>query len=150
MPLGVTGRLAVPAAEAPSMKLLAHRSHRRTDAQPRRSGGEPAAIVVDSLVVDVANRKATRHGRHLDLQPRQFELLVYLARRVGQVVTRPMLAKAVWKDETATWTNVITVNVCMLRRELERPGQPTILHTVRGRGYRLGERGGPKPPLAET
>ena len=131
------------------MNLLEHQSRRRADAQPDRSGGEPAAIVVDSLVVDLANGKATRHGRLLDLQPRQFDLLAYLARRVGQVVTRTTIAKAVWKDETATWTNVITVNVCMLRRELERPGQPTILHTVRGRGYRLGERRGPESSLTE-
>lgn len=109
-------------------------------------------LVVDSLVVDVPNGRATRHGRPLDLQRRQFELLVHLARHAGQVVTRTGLAKAVWRDETATWTNIITVNVCLLRRELERPGHPTILHTVRGRGYRLGEaaRGGVRPPRPAT
>lgn len=99
--------------------------------------------MVDSLVVDVADGRATRHGRILNLQARQFELLVFLARHAGQIVKRESIAKSVWKDETATWTNIITVNVCMLRRELERPGLPTILHTVRGRGYRLGEHADP-------
>lgn len=95
--------------------------------------------MVDSLVVDAVRGIASRQGRPLHLQPRQFALLVYLARRAGQVVGRQTIAKAVWKDDTATWTNVITVNVCMLRRELERIGLPTILHTIRGKGYRLGE-----------
>lgn len=116
------------------MKLHGNKSRPKTDAATGRS----TLLVVDSLVIDVPNGRATRHGRPLDLQARQFELLVYLARHAGRVVSRTTIAKAVWKDETATWTNVITVNVCMLRRELTRDGRPMILHTVRGRGYRLG------------
>ena len=145
------------------MTLRCSTSHSVTAMPAARSRDKSAVLAVDSLVLDIPNGKAIGHGRVLDLQPRQLELLAYLARHAGRVVTRPMIAKAVWKDETAMWTNVITVNVCMLRRELERVGHPAILHTVRGRGYRLGEGGGgrrpscqpepangPEPPLGEA
>lgn len=117
----------------------------RTTAGERPAGrdGEFPLLVVDSLVVDVAEGKASRYGRPLNLQPRQFDLLVYLARHAGQVVPRSTIADEVWRDGTATWTNIITVNICMLRQELERVGRPTILHTVRGQGYRLGETANP-------
>lgn len=105
----------------------------------RKAVGDAQVLVVDSLVVDVARGRAERDGRPLRLPPRQFELLAHLARHAGAVVSRDALAKHVWEDDTATWTNVITVSVHCLRRELEQAGCPTILHTVRGRGYRLGE-----------
>ena len=54
------------------------------------------------------------------------------------VVTREMIARDVWKEPTATWTNVIEVHVAQLRRKIERPDLPPILHTVRGQGYQLG------------
>ena len=75
----------------------------------------------------------------LELQNRQFELLVFLMKNANQVVTREMIAQAVWKEETATWTNVIAVHVNQLRKKLEIPGQPAILHTIRGQGYLLGD-----------
>ena len=96
-------------------------------------------LAIDSIVIDLRRRLARRHGRVLRLQPRQYELLEYFVRNAGTVVSRDALARGVWHDATATWTNVITVTVHGLRRELERDGCPTILHTVRGQGYRLGE-----------
>lgn len=101
----------------------------------------PEPFVVGPIVADLRNGQATRDGRLLRLRRRQFDLLVYLMRHADEVVTREMLARHVWRDETAMWTNVITVSVHCLRRELERAGCPTVLHTVRGRGYRLGTHG---------
>ena len=96
-------------------------------------------LAIDSVVIDMKRGVARRHGRPLRLQPRQFELLEFLAHNAGKVVSRETLARSVWRDPTATWTNVITVTVHGLRRELEQDGVPAILHTVRGQGYRLGE-----------
>jgi DNA-binding response OmpR family regulator len=56
----------------------------------------------------------------------------------NSVVTREMIARDVWKEGTATWTNVIDVQIAQLRRKIELPGLPTVLHTVRGQGYQLG------------
>jgi DNA-binding response OmpR family regulator len=50
-----------------------------------------------------------------------------------------MIARDVWRETTATWTNLIAVQIAQLRRKIERPGSPTILHTVRGQGYQVGQ-----------
>lgn len=111
------------------------------------TGGQPTlpaaavghVLTVGSLVVDVAGRTASRDGRSLRLLPRQFALLVYLTSHANQIVSRRAIARDVWGDETATWTNVITVNINGLRKQLEDDGLPVLLHTIRGRGYLLGE-----------
>lgn len=91
------------------------------------------------LVIDLIERKALRGGADRNLTPRQFEVLAYLVRHKNQLVTREMLAKEVWRAETATWTNVIEVQIANLRRKLERNGESVLLHTVRGEGYLLGD-----------
>jgi DNA-binding response OmpR family regulator len=104
----------------------------------RRSLERQAVLCVEGLEVDLLRRVATRDGRSLDLSNRQFELLTYLMQNAHAVVTREMIARDVWKESTATWTNVIEVHIAQLRRKIERPDLPTILHTVRGQGYQLG------------
>lgn len=96
-------------------------------------------VTYGDVQVDLVSRTASRGGQPLDLQNRQIELLVYLMRNPNQVVTREMIARSVWKEDTATWTNVISVHVNQLRNKLETNGRPTILHTIRGQGYLLGE-----------
>lgn len=91
------------------------------------------------LTVDLVSRTAHRGGELLSLQNRQLELLAYLMSHGNQVVTRGMIARDVWKEPTATWTNVIEVQINQLRKKLEQSGRPAILHTVRGQGYLLGE-----------
>ena len=107
----------------------------RPDSGAVRRGGRLRLGAVD---VDVARREARRDGRVLALTPRQFDLLVYLVRNAGRVVSRDDIARDVWRDATAVWTNVIAVAVHDLRKQLEQIGAPTMLHTVRGRGYVLG------------
>ena len=77
-------------------------------------------IRVGSLVIDEPRRVAYRAGRQLALLPRQFALLIYLASQADKVVSRRAIARDVWGDETAMWTNVITVNINGLRKETER------------------------------
>jgi DNA-binding response OmpR family regulator len=106
----------------------------------RRDGvPESHALSLQDLTIDLVNRKAMRAGRLLSLQNRQFELLAYLLKFPNQIVTREMIARDVWKEQTATWTNVIEVQVNQLRKQLDLPGETPLLHTVRNQGYVLGE-----------
>jgi len=96
---------------------------------------------VEDLEVDVASRAATRAGHPLELTAREFDLLEYLARHKGQVVSREMLAKDVWQ-ETARHTpldNVIDVHIARLRRKVDDPFPRKLVHTVRGVGFVLRE-----------
>lgn len=106
-----------------------------------RRGGVPEqhSLSLQNLSIDLVNRKAMRAGRLLSLQNRQFELLAYLLKFPNQIVTREMIARDVWKEQTATWTNVIEVQVNQLRKQLDLPGETPLLHTVRNQGYVLGE-----------
>jgi DNA-binding response OmpR family regulator len=106
----------------------------------RRSKERQAILSIEGLEVDLLQRVAFRGGGPpLELSNRQFELLSYLMHNAHTVVTREMIARDVWKESTASWTNVIAVHIAQLRRKIERAGLPTILHTVRGQGYRLGD-----------
>lgn len=99
-------------------------------------------MTVGSLTVDLDASVAMRAGRILKLWPKEFALLVYLVEHANEIVSRSAIAKNVWGDTTAMWTNVIAVNINGLRKEIEREGLPTLLHTVRGRGYMLSEPAG--------
>lgn len=106
-----------------------------------RRGPRPGStqLVFGPISVDLIHRQAVRDGAPLNLQNRQLEILIYLMKHGGQIVTREMLARDVWNEPTTTWTNVIQVHINHLRKELEANGQSPILHTVRGQGYVLGD-----------
>lgn len=93
------------------------------------------------LVLDRIARTATRGSREIELQPREYRLLEYLMRNVGQIVTRKMLLEGVWDYHFDPGTNVIDVHVSRLRRKLDDGSDVSIVHTIRGIGYRLGAPG---------
>ena len=103
----------------------------------RRGSDAPAALAVGDLVVDPRRHVAARAGRDLDLTRREFELLESFARHAGQVLSRDQLLRQVWGYNFDVETNVVDVFVGYLRRKLESAGEPRILHTVRGVGWRL-------------
>jgi two-component system OmpR family response regulator len=116
----------------------------RLEAVRRRSnaasGDAPVTkLSYADLEVDLLARKVTRGGRKIELQPREFRLLEFLLAHQGQVVTRTMLLEDVWDYHFDPGTNVIDVHVSRLRKKLDDGGAPSLLHTVRGAGYRLGE-----------
>jgi len=95
------------------------------------------------LEMDVAGRMVSREGKEVALTAREFDLLHYLLRNQGRVVSREMLARDVWQ-ETARYTpldNVIDVHVAHLRRKIDDPFGRKLLHTVRGVGFVLREEG---------
>ncbi|QIL19897.1 response regulator transcription factor [Thermomonas sp. HDW16] len=99
----------------------------------------PARLEVEDLALDLARRDASRGGRRIALQPREFRLLEYLMRHAGRAVTRTMLLEAVWDYHFDPQTNVIDVHVSRLRQKIDHGFERPLLHTVRGVGYRLGE-----------
>jgi two-component system, OmpR family, response regulator len=111
----------------------------RVEALGRRGEGEAPVtrLVVGELEMDLLARKVTRAGRKIDIQPREFRLLEYLMRNAGQVVTRTMLLEKVWDYHFDPQTNVIDVHVSRLRSKIDKDFERSMLHTVRGSGYRL-------------
>jgi DNA-binding response OmpR family regulator len=93
------------------------------------------------IEVDLLTRKVLRGGRPVQLSTTEFELLVYLLRHHGQVVSREQILGSVWGYEHDPATNVVDVYVGYLRRKLGRPGDPAPIFTVRAVGYRLGSAG---------
>lgn len=104
----------------------------------RRNASSDSVLHCEAMQLDLLSRRVTRHGEQIELTRREFELLEYMLRHQGEIVTRQMLARDVWKASTATWTNVIEVQVNSLRKKIERPEWPRLLHTIRGAGYTLG------------
>jgi two-component system, OmpR family, response regulator len=89
------------------------------------------------LEMDLLRREVRRAGKPIDLQPREFQLLEFLLRHVGQVVTRTMLLEGVWDYHFDPQTNVIDVHISRLRAKIDKGFERPLLHTVRGAGYRL-------------
>jgi two-component system, OmpR family, copper resistance phosphate regulon response regulator CusR len=108
----------------------------------RRGKAEPMTLIrIGSFEVDPVTRTVLREGIRLELTVREFELLEYLARNNGRVVSREMLARDVWKEpgRATPLDNVIDVHVARLRKKLDDPFSIKLLHTVRGVGFLLSE-----------
>lgn len=103
----------------------------------RERGG--VSLTVGDLELDVLKRQARRGTRTIDLTAREFNVLEYLMRHAGEVVTRTMLAEHVWGDHYDSLSNLIEVFINRLRKKLEADGAPRLLHTVRGAGYVVRE-----------
>jgi DNA-binding response OmpR family regulator len=93
------------------------------------------------LQVDTRARVAKRAGQQIALTPREVDILEYLLRYQGQIVTREMLEREVWKQPRryTSLDNVIDVQMMRLRKKVDGDGQPRLIQTLRGVGYRLGE-----------
>ena len=111
----------------------------RVDALARRSGTivKETILRVGDLEIDLLSRIARRQGREIDLLPREFKLLEYLARNVGQVVSRSMLLQHVWDLHFDPTTNVIDVYVGRVRRKIDTGQAHPLIHTIRGVGFCL-------------
>jgi DNA-binding response OmpR family regulator len=106
----------------------------------RRGPGVPETLLrADDLEMNLLERRVTRAGKEISLTLRESELLEYLLRHKNTIVTRDMLGRDVWKEPGHALTNVIDVFITYLRRKIEKPGSPSLIHTIRGVGYSLRE-----------
>lgn len=97
----------------------------------------PETIRIADLELDLVGHKALRAGRRLDLTPKEFALLSLLARRVGEVLSRTLIAEQVWDMNFESDTNVVDVHIRRLRSKIDDPFECKLIHTVRGVGYVL-------------
>jgi two-component system OmpR family response regulator len=111
----------------------------RVDALARRSATvvKETILRVGDLEVDLLKRVARRRGHEIELLPREFQLLEYLIRNVGQVVSRTMLLQHVWDLHFDPSTNVIDVYVGRVRRKIDSGQAYPLIHTIRGVGFCL-------------
>lgn len=107
----------------------------------RGRASEAARFGIADLDMDLMTRKVTRGGQPIDLTVREFELLEYLLRHEGQVVSRSLLARDVWKETSRSTPidNVIDVHIARLRRKVDADYPIRLIHTVRGVGFMLHE-----------
>ncbi len=111
----------------------------RLEAITRRQSGEKAAtkLTCGDLEIDLLTRSVTRAGKIIELQAREFALLEYLMRNCGTVVTRTMLLEHVWDYNFDPQTNVIDVHISRLRQKIDKGFDKSLIHTLRGAGYKL-------------
>jgi DNA-binding response OmpR family regulator len=107
----------------------------RTRALARRNGApRPPVLAIGDVVLDPARRAATRAGVPVDLAPKELAVLEVLMAAGGVVVGPDELLDKVWDEGTDPFTNTVRMTVMTLRRKL---GDPPVIHTVRGAGYRV-------------
>ena len=111
----------------------------RVQALVRRSSqaAPVTTLTVGDLQIDLLGRRVSRDGREIELRPREFTLLEYLARNADRVVAKTMILSHVWGYQFDPQTNVVDVLVSRLREKIDRPFGRPLLHTVRGVGYVL-------------
>jgi DNA-binding response OmpR family regulator len=106
-----------------------------------------SVLRVEDLEIDRIERTTKRAGRTIELTPKEFALLEYLARNAGRRVTRPMIIEHVWNLSFDTMTNVVDVYINYLRKKIDAGSSRKLIHTIRGVGYQL--QGGDSPRPAE-
>ena len=109
--------------------------------QRRGRAGAPAEtrLCVADLEMDLLKRSVQRGGSPIDLKPREFQLLEFMMRHAGRVVTRTMILEAVWDYHFDPQTNVIDVHISRLRHKVDKGYEHALIHTLRGAGYQIRE-----------
>jgi two-component system, OmpR family, response regulator len=110
----------------------------RLEAVCRRSVDRPSPILtVSDLRLDLPRRRLHQGEVEIDLTPTEFSIMEILMRHAGQVVTRKMLCEHLWDTDWEGTTNIIEVHINRIRKKLDKPDTPSLIQTVRGRGYAL-------------
>lgn len=112
----------------------------RVRAHLRRSAGQHSSIInVSDLVIDLVKRTVHRDGVYMECTPREFDVLVYMAKTPGQVISRQMLMTEVWKvrSRMTSMDNVIDVLMSRLREKVDGGRETRLIQTVRGLGFMI-------------
>jgi two-component system OmpR family response regulator len=103
----------------------------------RKAPTRQMTLNVADLELDLISRAARRGGVEIRLMPTEYKLLEFMMRNSGQILTRTMIFEAIWGYHFDPGTNLIDVHLGRLRRKIDRPGLPPMIHTIRGSGYAL-------------
>src|SRR5258705_6349481 len=101
------------------------------------NAAEPTGITIGDLHIDLRARTVTRADQRINLQPREYALLEYLARNAGRVVSKTMIIEHVWDYNFDPHTNIVESRICRLRDKVDAGFATPLIHTVRGMGYVL-------------
>ena len=101
------------------------------------TASDPTTLTVADLTIDLLSHRVTRGNVRIDIQPLEFQLLEYLVRNTGRVVSKTMIMEHVWEYNFDPQTNVVEARVCRLRDKIDKPFDRKLIHTVRGFGYVL-------------
>lgn len=94
-------------------------------------------LTLDDLVIDIAERRVFRGGKEITLRRKEFDLLEYMMRNIGRVLTRSMILEHVWDNNVDFFTNAIDVHIKYLRDHVDRPFAKQLIKTVHGLGYKI-------------
>jgi DNA-binding response OmpR family regulator len=108
----------------------------------RASGRNPAPVAAGDLRIDPGERRVWRGDREIALTSRQFDVLEFLVRRAGQVLSKPEILAGVWEYDFEGDPNIVEVYIRRLRTRIDEPFGRRAIETVRGAGYRLASDGG--------
>jgi heavy metal response regulator len=100
-----------------------------------------SALRVANLVLEVDGHRVFRDKIRIELTPKEYALLEFFMRRSGQIITRTMISEQIWDYHFDTSTNVVDVHVSHLRNKIDKDFDPKLLHTVKGVGYVMEDRG---------
>lgn len=103
----------------------------------RKAGLAQEVLTVGDLTIRPASREVKRAGRAIELTAREYELLEFLARNAGSVLTKEIIFEKVWGYDFEIESDAIKVYISYLRKKLNAPGDPDLIHAVRGVGYML-------------
>ncbi len=130
---GADDYLPKPFAFQELLARLRALSRRRVQAR------EPMELAVGDLKLDLRRRRAERAGRVIELSPKEFNLLEFLMRNQGRVLTRTQILDHLWGYDYTPDSNLVDVYVAYLRRKVDKAGERPLIRTVRGVGYALGD-----------
>lgn len=105
----------------------------------RGSESKVPVLSVADLSLDPASRQVFRDGNRIELTSKEFAILEYFMRNAGRVLTRSMIIHHAWDYDYDAETNVVDVYINYLRKKIDAPYHPKLLHTIRGTGYVLRE-----------
>lgn len=106
-----------------------------------KSSGFPQKLQVADLVLEPDKHRVLRGNTKIELTPKEYVLLELFMRHPGQIITRTMISESVWDYHFDSGTNIIDVHVSHLRNKIDKDFEPKLLHTVKGVGYVLEDRG---------
>ncbi|MEH6576625.1 MAG: response regulator transcription factor [Amphritea sp.] len=110
---------------------------RRTHQQGNNESGLQQELRFADLVMDPLSKIVSRSGQRIRLQPREYQLLEYMLRNPGRVLSKTLVLEHVWEYNFDPQTNVVDVLVCRLRSKIDKDFTPKLIHTLRGVGYVL-------------
>ncbi|MBR8828920.1 MAG: response regulator transcription factor [Gomphosphaeria aponina SAG 52.96 = DSM 107014] len=112
----------------------------RVRALLRRNPQLPGKLKIGELELDRENQLVYRQGRGIKLSEKEIKLLEYFMVHPGQLLTHNQIYQYLWQEQEQPQSNVLAALVRLLRRKIEARGEPTLIHTVYGKGYRFGEK----------